>query len=84
MSTLAQITTIRQQPRYRVLDYVRVHDLIYGYAPTLQEMQRALGLSFSCVRVHLQRLADDGALRRLPGARGYVPTRELRFGKGAC
>lgn len=51
----------------QVLDFVRSHTRTHGYAPTLAEIRRHLGLgSVATVHKHLRLLQEKGAVRRLP------------------
>ncbi len=60
------------QTRERVYRYVRQR-LLQGDAPTIREVQRAMGLSaVESARSHLSALVEQGRLTREPGrARGY-------------
>jgi len=58
------VLTRRQK---QVLDFVRSHTRARGYAPTLAEIRRHLGLgSVATVHKHLRLLQEKGAVRRLP------------------
>jgi len=49
-----------------VLDYVREHIAAEGFAPSLEEIGRQLGLgSLATVHKHLERLEEKGVIRRL-------------------
>lgn len=49
--------------RTKILEFVREHSQIKGYAPNLQEIAEAVGLaSPNGVRVHLRTLQDEGFL----------------------
>ena len=51
----------------QVLDFVRGHVRSRGYAPTIAEIRRHLGLgSVATVHKHLRLLQEKGAVRRLP------------------
>lgn len=51
----------------QLLDFLRSHIKRRGYAPTLMEMSRHLGLgSVATVHKHLRQLEEKGAIRRLP------------------
>ena len=58
------VLTRRQK---QVLDFIRSHTRTRGYAPTLAEIRRHLGLgSVATVHKHLRLLQEKGAVRRLP------------------
>lgn len=51
----------------QLLDFLRAHIKRRGYAPTLAEMGRHLGLgSVATVHKHLRQLEEKGLIRRLP------------------
>ncbi|HWP65125.1 MAG TPA: transcriptional repressor LexA [Candidatus Limnocylindria bacterium] len=51
----------------QVLDFIRSHTRTRGYAPTLAEIRRHLGLgSVATVHKHVRQLEEKGAVRRLP------------------
>jgi repressor LexA len=58
------VLTRRQK---QLLDFIRAHIRRRGYAPTLVEMGRHLGLgSVATVHKHLRQLEEKGVVRRLP------------------
>lgn len=58
------VLTRRQK---QLLDFIRAHIKRRGYAPTLVEMGRHLGLgSVATVHKHLRQLEEKGVIRRLP------------------
>lgn len=64
----------RVENRNAVLDALRAYVTAHGYAPTVAELRTATGLaSNSSVVYQLDRLADEGVIRRAPAtARGIV------------
>jgi repressor LexA len=62
-ATVSAVLTRRQK---QLLDFIRSHIKRRGYAPTLVEMSRHLGLgSVATVHKHLRQLEEKGAIRRL-------------------
>lgn len=60
--------------RRRVLNFIRYHVAQTGYAPSLRQIQEAMGArSVSVAAYHVRMLAEQGFLRRDPRvARGLV------------
>jgi len=59
--------TVLTRRQKQVLDFIRAHTRSRGYAPTLAEIRRHLGLgSVATVHKHLRLLQEKGVVRRLP------------------
>ena len=57
----------RTDTRQRIFDFMRSFVERKGYAPTMGETQRALGLSSkSLVEYHLKALEEEGVIEREP------------------
>lgn len=58
--------------RAQILDYFRAYVQAHGYEPSIKEIVYHVGCSRSNVKVHLNRLAQEGELvKRPPTAHGY-------------
>ncbi|HID32239.1 MAG TPA: repressor LexA [bacterium (Candidatus Stahlbacteria)] len=60
--------------RGQILDFIRGFVADHGYPPTVREIARGVGLkSTKAVKVHLDRLVEEGKIRKVPNqARGIV------------
>jgi len=55
--------------RRRIATYVAAYTGSRGYGPTLVEVAKAIGLSNTATRFHIERMVAEGELRRAAGHR---------------
>jgi DNA-binding IclR family transcriptional regulator len=57
----------RQTEGPEILDFIAVHWAEYGYAPSLQDIGKAFGMSRSTAMVIVHRMIEEGLLTQAPG-----------------
>lgn len=50
----------------QVFEYIKAYRSEHGYAPSLRDVADTFGVSESTASFHIEKLADAGAIRRVP------------------
>lgn len=73
-----ELIELGEERREQIMAFIREYRVEHGYSPSIRECAADVDLSINATSRHLDRLVDDGSLRKTPNVqRSLVPAEEV-------